>query len=106
MKLIISSHRLFPLSVRSLGSGLATATNWGSNTLIGVTFLPMMDVFTPAWTFALYANVCLIGWIVVWRIYPETAGLSLEDVGSLLKDGYGVKDSVQRFKSRQRDARW
>ncbi|KAI4129329.1 MAG: hypothetical protein LQ338_002274 [Usnochroma carphineum] len=46
---------LFPLSVRSLGSGLATATNWGSNFVVGLTFLPMMEILTPVWTFALYA---------------------------------------------------
>ncbi|CAN9287517.1 unnamed protein product [Alternaria alternata] len=48
---------LFPLSVRSLGSAMSTATNWGSNTFIGITFLPMMNVFTPVGTFALYAGV-------------------------------------------------
>lgn len=91
---------LFPLSVRSLGSALATATNWGSNTLIGVTFLPMMDLFTPVGTFALYALVCVGAWVSVWWIYPETAGLSLEDVGGLLREGFGVKESVRRFRER------
>ena len=94
---------LFPLSVRSLGSGVATATNWGSNTFIGITFLPMMNVFTPVGTFALYSAVCVGAWITVWRIYPETAGLGLEDVGGLLREGYGVKDSVRRFRQRQRE---
>ncbi|KAI4870635.1 general substrate transporter [Hypoxylon rubiginosum] len=32
---------LFPLNVRSLGSGLATATNWLANFIIGLTFLPL-----------------------------------------------------------------
>ncbi|KAI2485826.1 ProP Permease major facilitator superfamily [Pyrenophora tritici-repentis] len=94
---------LFPLSVRSLGSAVATATNWGSNTFIGITFLPMMNIFTPVGTFALYAGICVGAWITVWRIYPETAGLGLEDVGGLLRDGYGVKDSVRRFRQRQRE---
>ncbi|KAF2471638.1 general substrate transporter, partial [Lindgomyces ingoldianus] len=49
---------LFPLTVRSLGSALSTATNWGSNFLIGITFLPMMEYLTPVGTFALYAGVC------------------------------------------------
>jgi SP family myo-inositol transporter-like MFS transporter 13 len=93
---------LFPLSVRSLGSAMSTATNWGSNTFIGVTFLPMMNVFSPVGTFALYAGVCVVAEIVIWRIYPETAGLGLEDVGGLLKDGFGVRDSVRRFKERKR----
>ena len=88
--------RLFPLSVRSLGSALSTATNWGCNTLIGITFLPMMEFFTPVGTFALYALVCCGAWFSIWRIYPETAGLSLEDVGGLLRDGWGVKGREDR----------
>lgn len=93
---------LFPLSVRSLGSALATATNWGSNTLIGITFLPMMDIFSPSGTFALYAIVCMVAWWTIWRIYPETAGLELEAVGSLLKDDWGVERSVSAFEDRRR----
>lgn len=87
---------LFPLSVRSLGSGLATATNWGSNFIVGMTFLPMMEYLTPVWTFASYVVVCLVGWYGVWKIYPETMGLSLEEVGDLLAKGWGVKDNPER----------
>lgn len=96
---------LFPLSVRSLGSALATATNWGSNFLIGITFLPMMEFFTPVGTFALYAAVCVVAWVTIWRIYPETAGLSLEDVGGLLRDGFNVEESVRRARERRREHR-
>ncbi|KAL5615201.1 hypothetical protein BROUX41_005258 [Berkeleyomyces rouxiae] len=81
---------LFPLSVRSLGSGVATATNWGANFVVGLTFLPMMESLTPTWTFALYAAVCAVGQFLIWRIYPETAGLSLEEATSLLDHGWGV----------------
>lgn len=94
---------LFPLSVRSLGSALATATNWGSNTLVGLTFLPMMEFLGPTATFALYAVVCMVAWGSVWRIYPETAGLGLEDVGGLLSRGWGVKESERGFRERRQD---
>ena len=90
---------LFPLSVRSLGSGLATATNWGSNFVVGLTFLPMMQFMTPVWTFVVYGIVCATGWICVWAIYPETKGLGLEEVGGLLKDGWGVQKSLERGRS-------
>lgn len=93
---------MFPLSVRSLGSSLATATNWGCNTVVGLTFLPMMEFLTPKWTFACYATICAIGWIVIWRIYPETMGLGLEEVGDLLKNGWGVAESMERLKSTKR----
>lgn len=90
---------LFPLPIRSLGSGLATATNWGSNFVVGLTFLPMMQFLTPVWTFVVYGVVCGVGWICVWAIYPETKGLGLEEVGGLLKDGWGVQKSLERVRS-------
>jgi SP family myo-inositol transporter-like MFS transporter 13 len=62
----------------------------------------MMDFLGPQWTFVCYAVVCAIGWVVVWCIYPETMGLGLEDVGELLKNGWGVKESLQRVE-RHRD---
>jgi MFS transporter, SP family, solute carrier family 2 (myo-inositol transporter), member 13 len=88
---------LFPLSVRSLGSSLSTATNWLCNFVVGLTFLPMMEVLTPVWTFVAYAAVCAVGWVAVWAIYPETMGLDLEDVEELLRDGWGVKESMKRL---------
>lgn len=43
-----------------------------------------------------YATVCAVGWVVIWGIYPETRGLGLEEVGGLLKDGWGVEESLRR----------
>ncbi|KAL2136688.1 hypothetical protein VTI74DRAFT_2099 [Chaetomium olivicolor] len=83
---------LFALNVRALGSGIATATNWGANFLIGLTFLLLMDALTPSWTFVLYAAICAGGYGLIWRLYPETAGLSLEEAASLLEDdNWGVR---------------
>ncbi|KAI0013203.1 general substrate transporter [Xylariaceae sp. FL0662B] len=82
---------LFPLNVRSLGSGLATATNWLANFIVGLTFLPLMDSLKPTLTFVLYAVVCVVGWFVIWRIYPETTGLTLEEATGLLDSGWGVR---------------
>lgn len=83
---------LFSLGVRSLGSGIATATNWGANFVIGLTFLLLMDALTPSWTFVLYAAVCVVGYGLIWCFYPETAGLSLEEAATLLEDdSWGVR---------------
>ncbi|THV47141.1 hypothetical protein BGAL_0332g00120 [Botrytis galanthina] len=87
---------LFPLSVRSLGSSLSTCTNWSANFIIGLTFLPMMEQLTPTWTFVVYAVVCAVGWWAIWCVYPETKGLGLEEVGLLLRDGWGVRGQKGR----------
>jgi MFS transporter, SP family, solute carrier family 2 (myo-inositol transporter), member 13 len=96
---------LFPLSVRSTGSALATAMNWFTNTIVGLTFLPMLLTLGGGWTFVVYAIVCAVGWICIWCIYPETRGLSLEEVGGLLADGWGVKESLRRDEERRRASR-
>ena len=53
----------------------------------------MMDVLGPGWTFVGYAGVCAVGWVGVWGVYPETMGLGLEEIGGLLQNGYGVRES-------------
>ena len=59
----------------------------------------MMGYLTPAITFFLYALICLVGWAGTWSIYPETKGLGLEDVQVLLKDGWGVTESLKEQRS-------
>ncbi|KAL1953348.1 hypothetical protein VTO42DRAFT_2983 [Malbranchea cinnamomea] len=88
---------LFPLSVRSSGSAIATAVNWLCNFVVGLTFLPLMEWISPGWTFVGYAIVCAAGWVVIWIIYPEMTGLGLEDVRGLLAEGWGVEESLRRF---------
>ena len=92
---------LFPLRVRSFGSGIATATNWSSNFVIGISFLPMMEFLGPSFTFALYALVSAVGWLCIWRVYPETAGSELEGIGELLRNGWGVRESIEAFRARK-----
>jgi MFS transporter, SP family, solute carrier family 2 (myo-inositol transporter), member 13 len=70
---------LFPLSVRAVGSALATGTNWGCNFVVGVSFLPMMDALSPAGTMGVYAAICAGVWGAVWRVYPERMGRGLEE---------------------------
>jgi SP family myo-inositol transporter-like MFS transporter 13 len=91
---------LFPLNVRSLGSALATATNWGSNFIVGLSFLPMLELLSPSLVFALYGLVGIAGWFGVRAIYPEMSGLNLEDVKALLADGWGVRESLARAHNR------
>ncbi|KAE8376495.1 general substrate transporter [Aspergillus bertholletiae] len=90
---------LFPLRVRSLGSAFATATNWASNFIVGLTFLPMMELLSPGWTFGTYAVVCAVSWFGVWAIYPEMSGLGLEEVKKLLANDWGVKESLMRTRN-------
>ncbi|KAG5651467.1 hypothetical protein H0H81_008552 [Sphagnurus paluster] len=86
---------LFGLEVRGLGTSLSTATNWAGNLLIGSTYLSLMDAITPSGAFGFYAGLCLLGWLFVLVCFPETAGLSLEEVQLVFRGGFGIKESAR-----------
>lgn len=82
------------LEVRGIGTSLSTATNWAANLLIGSTYLSLMDEITPAGAFGFYAGLCLLGFIFVILCFPETAGLSMEEVIMIFgAPGFGIKES-------------
>ncbi|KAK4687878.1 MFS transporter, SP family, solute carrier family 2 (myo-inositol transporter), member 13, partial [Tremellales sp. Uapishka_1] len=86
---------LFRLEVRGIGTSICTATNWSCNLLIAATFLSLMRVASPAGAFAIYAAFCAAGWVFCYLLYPETSGLSLEEVYFVFEDGFGVAKSYE-----------
>ncbi|GAA5947684.1 hypothetical protein JCM3775_000272 [Rhodotorula graminis] len=86
---------LFEMSVRGMGTALATTCNWGGNLIIGSTFLSLIDAISPAGAFGFYAGLCFLGSVFVFFLYPETSGLSLEETREVFKDGYGIKKAAR-----------
>ncbi|KIK91161.1 hypothetical protein PAXRUDRAFT_150108 [Paxillus rubicundulus Ve08.2h10] len=84
---------LFGLEVRGIGTSLSTATNWAANLIINSTYLSLMAKITPSGAFGLYGGLCLLGWLFCLFCFPETAGLSLEEVRSVFKNGFGIQES-------------
>ncbi|KAI0672266.1 general substrate transporter [Trametes maxima] len=95
---------LFGLEVRGIGTSLATTTNWAGNLLIGATYLSLMDRITPAGAFGFYAGLCLLGWLFCVFCFPETAGLSLEEVRLIFRAGFGIRES-ERLREEKRALR-
>jgi MFS transporter, SP family, solute carrier family 2 (myo-inositol transporter), member 13 len=87
--------------VRGIGTSLSTATNWAGNLLIGSTYLSLMAKITPAGAFGFYAGLCLLGWIFVLACFPETAGLSLEEVKMVFKNGFGIQESQRLIRTKK-----
>ncbi|KLK88072.1 major facilitator transporter [Methanoculleus sediminis] len=71
---------IYPLSVRGLAMSLATVTNWAANFIIAATFLSLVDLIGESGVFLLYALVALFAWLFVFKLVPETKGLSLEQI--------------------------
>ncbi|KAG5359996.1 Myo-inositol transporter 2 [Yarrowia sp. C11] len=86
---------LFPISVRGVGTGMATATNWAGSLIVSSTFLTMLENITPTGTFSFYAGLCALGEVFVWFLYPETSGMDLEQIQQLLTGGFNIKESMR-----------
>jgi len=78
------------MRVRGLGTGMATATNWILNFIVGASFLPAVELMYggAAGLFVFYALVCVAGTLAVWWMYPETKGLRMEEIEEVLREGW------------------
>ena len=71
---------IYPLKIRSSSEGLAAAFNWGSNLLVSLTFLTLLEVIGSARTFWLYGLFAIAAWIFSYFRVPETKGRTLEEI--------------------------
>ncbi|KAH8657058.1 hypothetical protein BGZ60DRAFT_384256 [Tricladium varicosporioides] len=76
---------ILPLSIRSKGASLSTATNWAFNWLVGE-LTPVLQEWITWRLYLVHAFFCATSFVVVYFIYPETAGVRLEDMDSLFGD--------------------
>ena len=72
--------------------------------MIGSTYLSLTAKITPAGAFGFYAGLCFLGWIFVLGCFPETAGLSLEEVKMVFRNDFGLKES-QRLRHAKAEIR-
>ena len=66
------SAEAFPLYIRDIGMSFATATTWGFNFIISLTWPSLQVAFTPTGAFCWYAGWNLFGWVFCYFMLPET----------------------------------
>ena len=71
---------MYPNNVRGLAMSIAGLALWIGTYLIGQLTPWMLATLTPAGTFVLFAVMCVPYMLIMWRLVPETAGMSLEDI--------------------------
>ena len=71
---------MYPAKVRGLAMSVAGLSLWVGTFLIGQLTPWMLANLSPAGTFWLFAVMCIPYMLIVWRLMPETAGKSLEDI--------------------------
>jgi len=77
---------VFPNVVRAKGQSLGSFTHWIMNFAISLVF-PVMAAESGAIPFGFFAAMMVVQVIVVWRFYPETSGITLEEMQKRLSVG-------------------
>lgn len=75
----------FPLNIRGLGNSFGAVVNWTANTIVSLTFPPLLSAFGTGNLFYLYAVMCFISIWFVHKFTIETRGRSLEQIEAILR---------------------
>ncbi|KAJ7383683.1 Solute carrier 2 (Facilitated glucose transporter) member 8 [Desmophyllum pertusum] len=74
---------IFPLRARGPASSFATMVNWTLAFVVTKTYDSMVTAFTIQGVYWFYAGCCLLGFIFVYLLMPETKGKTLEEIEAL-----------------------
>lgn len=81
------SAEAFPLHIRDIGMSFATATCWGFNFLLSLTWPPLVEAFSPQGAFGWYAAWNFFGLVYAYFLLPETKALTLEELDNVFNVG-------------------
>jgi sugar porter (SP) family MFS transporter len=70
---------VFPTRVRAQGQSLGSFTHWAMNAIITFTF-PILAAKSRGLPFVVFAFMMVVQFAVVLTVYPETKGVTLEDM--------------------------
>ncbi|KAG7748458.1 hypothetical protein KL912_002363 [Ogataea haglerorum] len=103
---------VLPTKARASGAAMATATNWLCNFIVGE-LAPILLEKIRWRLYLIHATSCFISVVTVWFVFPETKGLSLEEMDSIFDDrssvysthsgnlsGFGSTNDLEAWSSR------
>jgi len=71
---------IFPTRIRGRAMAIATVALWLADFAVSLTFPVIADKLHESFAFWLYAGMCLINFVFIWAVLPETKGKSLEEI--------------------------
>jgi SP family arabinose:H+ symporter-like MFS transporter len=71
---------MYPTRVRGVAMSIASFALWVANFVIVLLTPWFFEIISPAGLFILFAVMCLPYMYIMWKLVPETAGMSLEDI--------------------------
>ena len=79
-------NEIFPSNVRGKAVAVATAANWFAAWLVSQFFLTLVDAISSTGVFWLFAFFCVVTYVFVKKMVPETKGKSLEEIQAMWGD--------------------
>ena len=76
---------IFPNSVRASGQALGSFTHWFMAAVIAFAFPYIASTLGGGNTFLIFAAMMVLQLLFVWRMMPETKGVSLEQIGNKIE---------------------
>ena len=71
---------MYPTKIRGVAMSIAGFSLWVGTFLIGQLTPWMLENLSPGGTFYLFGVMCIPYLLIVWKLIPETAGKSLEEI--------------------------
>src|SRR5262249_27848959 len=88
---------IYPLKIRGLAEGTAATFNWGSNFIVSLTFLTLVEKLGSSSTFLLYTLASASSWLFAYYLVPETKGRTLEQIEAFWRAGRRSRSMVSRI---------
>ena len=82
LKFVIAAE-IFPTEIRGRAMGLSILVMWVADTVVGQLTPILLGTVGPGITFWFFSGCCLLSFLTVLKLVPETKGKSLEDVQKL-----------------------
>ena len=97
----IVNVEFYPHRYRSIGGGIAAIANWVSNFIVSKTSDFTNDKITVEGTFMLYSLISIFVMVFVYKVFPETSGIPLENTWRVFEIVSSSSSSRGSLSSRQ-----
>lgn len=82
---------IFPNTVRASGQALGSFTHWFMAAIIAFAFPYITATLGGGATFLIFTAMMVLQLLFVWKIMPETKGVSLEEIGKKVEPQEAIK---------------
>jgi hypothetical protein len=78
-----------------MAASIATVVNWSCSFAATASFNAVKAGLTAAGVYWLYMGICVVGFVFVLAVVPETKGKSLEEIETLFAPGRSYQSIEQ-----------